>query len=1116
MHVENLSVGRKGFERGGSLPAVTRALAASLLIMVCMAGLGFAQNVNSGEIRGTVTDPSGAVIPGVAVTLLNTNTGVSTELVTNSAGLYDAVSILQGAYKITFVKEGFQKLTREGITLAVGAMSVDVQLTVGAAQQGVVVTGTVAALKTETAEQSLNITAETMAALPNVNQDWGNFVKLVPGATGAASAGQGSSGTSNPGVGMAINGTLPFYSSYLVDGASIRMPHSANNDSTITFENIAELQINKSAFSSQYGGGGDVFSVISKSGGNAWHGSAYDYFQNDALNARGFFDGQKGRQRYNNFGGAVSGPMIKNKMFFYFNGDWIQHPSSSTVTDSMPTADMRNGIFDVTAFGVIYDPTTGTPFPNNSIPSNRFDPVAKNVQSYYLTPNLPSITGTNNYRALVGTVSPQGRLFGRWDYSVSSKNRVAFSMAERGSHGNGGGTECPINCQNQTADGYAGQLSDVHVFSPTVVNEFRLGFARQGNWFVPAGLGLGYPAKLGWQFAKADMFPGINITGTGGNTSLNPADHATNAIYIQNSWDPSDVVNLIHGKHILHFGGEYLMLQNNSTRWGNINAGRLTFSGQFTNPPVGSGLSAGNVGYADFLLGQVQAWSALVQGEAGMRSKNPSFFFQDDIKVKPNFTLNLGLRWEGHGGFKEVHNLWGTFDPTLPNPKTNTPGAILFGNNAGRDSIFASVNNVFLPRAGFAWSPKSNWSVRGGFGIYTTLWSMDVDGSPIGFGTANSGSASANPGQPPVVLLSGSGANLPYIGATTNPAAYNGQGVGNIPYMPYHTPVGRVYQWTVSVQRQLGRDVVVEAAYVGSHGNGLEFQEDINQLPANKLGQGNSARPFPQYLDIGPSVPGGLTGRFDNYSNYRSMQLMFKKRFSYGLHAEFSYVWSQMKDQQDTSGWGSHYGNAVYQDAFNPAANYALSNFDVPQVFKGFFVYQIPIGKGHSVLNNGIGELILGGWQLSPTFIFQSGSPFTVIMNSNTGSGALGGNWFPNLVGNPSVSNPSINQWFNQLAYATPTTNTFGNDGRNTLRGPGLSTMDLSLAKTFKAPKWERAGLELRFDATNFLNHPCFSVPNSQLSSAALASGVANPAIGQITLTTVGGRYVQLGARFFF
>ena len=187
----------------------SRALLVAALSLF-MAGFGLAQNTNSGEVRGTVTDPSGALIPGVTVTLLNTNTGVSTELVTNSAGLYDAVSILQGTYRITFAKEGFQKLTREGIVLAVGAMSVDVQLVVGAAQTEVVVTGTVAALKTETAEQSHNMTAETMAALPNVNQDWGNFVKLVPGATGAASAGQGSSGTSNPGVGMAINGTLPF------------------------------------------------------------------------------------------------------------------------------------------------------------------------------------------------------------------------------------------------------------------------------------------------------------------------------------------------------------------------------------------------------------------------------------------------------------------------------------------------------------------------------------------------------------------------------------------------------------------------------------------------------------------------------------------------------------------------------------------------------------------------------------------------------------------------------------------------------------------------------------------------------------------------------------------
>lgn len=1092
-------------------PAVlsARGIGARTLLAVVlalgMAASALAQNANSGDIRGTVTDATGAVVPGVTVTLLNVDTGVMKELVTNSVGLYDAVSILLGQYKITFTKNGFGTVVREGIVLTVGAISVDVQLPVGATQQEVVVTGDAVQLKTETAEQASTIAATTMDALPNVNQDWQNIVKMIPGATGTPATGQGSGGTVNPGVSMAINGTLPYYSSYLADGASIRLPHSANIGGDQIFESIAEVQITTSTFSSQYGGGGDVFNLISKSGTNEWHGAAYDYIENDAFNARSYFDAQKPRQRYNNYGGAVGGPILKNRMFFFFNVDRIAHPSQSTTTTTMPTAAMLQGVFDPTAFGIISDPTTGNPFPNNSIPSARFDSMAAKIQSYYPAPNLSGIT--NNYRALISNVNPSMKEFGRWDWSVSSKNRATFSISEHGTHSISGGTICPINCQHSTGDGYDAQFSDVHMFGPATVNEFRWGFVRQGNWFTPGSEGLGYPAKIGWQYAAADVFPNIIITGTGGNRSLNPADSATSAIYIENSWNPTDMVTMIRGKHILHFGGEVLMEQDNSTPWGNLNAGTFTFTGQFTNS---------NVGYADFLLGDVQAWSALVQGEAGMRSKNPSLFVQDDIKVKPNLTLNIGLRWEGHGGFSEVHKLWGTFDPTLTNPVSNTLGAILFGANTGRNLIMASDYKLFLPRFGFAWSPKSQWAIRGGFGMYTTLWSMDVDGSPVGFGTASGGSTSANPGQAPVVLLSGTGAKLPYIHASTQPGAYNGQGGGNIPYMPYNTPVGKVYQWTASVQRELGNGMVAEAAYVGSRGTGLEFQADINQVPANKLGQGQSGRPYPQYVGIGPSVPGGLTGLFNNFSNYHALQLSFRKQFRRGFNAQFSYVWSKMLDEQDTSGWGSHYGNAVYQDAFNPAANYGLSNFNVPQAFKGFVVYQIPLGRGHAFLNNGVGDAVLGGWQASTEIVAQSGNPFTVVMDSNTGSGALDGSWYPNIVGNPSVSNQSINQWFNQLAFATPATNTFGSNGRNTLRGPDLVTADLSLAKTFKMPKWERAGLQIRMDATNFLNHPGFSLPNASLSAAALASRVPNPAIGQITSTTVSGRYMQLGARFFF
>jgi len=788
-------------------------------------------------------------------------------------------------------------------------------------------------------------------------------------------------------------------------------------------------------------------------------------------------------------------------MFFFFDIDKIVNPSSTTVTTTVPTAAMKQGYFDPAVFGIIQDPSTGAPFPGNQIPANRVDPVASAIQSYYPSPTIAGLT-TNNYRYLQVGNNPSIREFGRLDYNFSGKDRLTFSITERTSSGNSGNTNCPINCQSNVSDSYEAQLSEVHTFSPSIVNEFRFGYVRQGNWFTPSSLGLGYPQKIGLQYAKADIFPNIDITGIGGNNVLTPQ---TSAIYLQNAFNPSDVITMIRGRHILHFGAEVLIYQDNSTPWGNLSSASLTFNGQFTNS---------SVGYADFLLGSVQGWSALNQGEAGMRSKNPSTFVQDDIKVRPNLTLNIGLRWEVHGGFSEVNSHAGSFDPTILNPVTKTPGAIWFSPNNGRSQAIATVYDVFLPRIGVAWSPRKLWSVRGGFGEYASLWSMDVNGSPIGFGTANTGNISANPGQPPVVSLSGTGANLPFIRASTDPGAYNGQ--GGLPYEPYHTPVGRIYQWSVSVQRQLGFGAVVEAAYVGSHANGLQFQSDVNQVPANKLGGGQAARPYPQYLNIGPSVPGGLTGSYNNISNYDALQVRFQKRFSHGLSGEVNYTWSKMLDDQDTSGWGSHYGNAPYQDAYNPSANYALSNFDIPKALKGSVVYALPVGKGHQMFNNGIGDAILGGWQASTLFVVQSGNPFTVTMSSNTGSGALDGSWYPNVVGNPHIANQSISQWFNQLAYATPQTNTFGNSGRNTLRGPDLIEANFSLGKTFTVPRFERGGLQIRMDATNVFNHPSFGLPNASLSSAALASGVPNPSVGQITTVTVPGRVIQLSARFSF
>jgi len=1109
--------------------AVHVAFACFLLLSV--ARVGRAQNTNSSDIRGTVADASGAVLPGVTVSVKNNDTGVVREFVTNSDGLYDTNSILPGNYTISFSKEGFQKLVRGPIALEVGLVTINGDLKVGSSNQVVEVTSEAPLLKTENAELSTTLSTEQLTDLPSVDpvNGWTSLLKLLPGATSTpGGTNGGGNGDQNPGVDQAIAGTMPYFSSYLVDGGSIWLPHSANIDQGES-ETVAEVNVITSTASAQYGGGGNVFNLISKSGTNQFHGAAYDYFQNDDLNARDYFNrtGPKARQRYNYFGGAIGGPILKNKLFFYFNYQQLINPNSSINTISVPTNAMKAGCFDPVVFGTTLTLDAahgGTPLTTNpaqcgaynpadlAIPTADFDPVAVNIQKDYVTATNQNLV-QNNVSFLSNGNNRSKKVFGRLDYNMSAKNRINITVSMHDaphSESFSPGPSCPISCQLFAAEGYNAQFTDVYTINSSMVNEFRYSFVRQGNWFVPASLGKGYPAALGLQFSTVDEYPTVNISGTGGNNgTLNPG---TNAVFIENTFIPSDVLTMIRGRHILHFGGEVMFEQDNSTPWGNLNGATLGFTGQYTN---------GGVGYADFLLGDVQSWSTLSEPEHGMRAKNPSFFAQDDIKLRPNLTVNLGVRSETHGGMSDVKNNIGGFDPTLTNPVTNTLGSIWFGGlNGARTQSFQTKTKV-MPRLGIAWSPTNDWVVRGGVGQYASLWSMDTVGGPLGFGTATLGSTSANPGQAPVVQLSGTGAGLPLVvGPDRNPADYitpaTPQGNGLIPYTPYNLPIMSGWQWTAGVQRRLPAKMVVEGQYVGSHWSNLHFEADINQVPANALGGGQAARPYPQFSGIGPGAGGARTGLYTGKSNYEAAQVMLKKPFGYGLSADLAYTWSRLKDDMDTSGWGNQFGAVYYQDAYTPSANYAPSNFDRPNSFKGSVVYAIPVGRGHQYLNSALGDAALGGWQASTSFVAESGAPFTVVMNNATNSGALDGSWYPNLVGNPHVSNQSINQWFNQLAYAVPATNTFGNNKRNSLRGPKLTDVDFSLGKTWGLPGWEQGKLQIRMDAINVLNHPSFKNPSNNLNPTALTSGVPDPSVGQITSTTITGRIVQLSARFSF
>ena len=498
-------------------------------------------------------------------------------------------------------------------------------------------------------------------------------------------------------------------------------------------------------------------------------------------------------------------------------------------------------------------------------------------------------------------------------------------------------------------------------------------------------------------------------------------------------------------------------------------------------------------------------------------------FVQDDIKLRPNLTVNLGLRYQINHGWNEVTGNMATFDPKVTNPADGSLGAYWFGETHanGRTSLQANVYNTFLPRVGFAWAVRPNTTIRGAFGLYAYNWSLDTYGGGMGGSVEASGSVSDNTsGITPVVLLGGngdaitpvtggdSGTPLPYTAASQDPARFNGQGAN---YTQYHTPVPKIYQWNFSGERQILTNTMVQLAYVGSHGYDLNFPTDLNQVPAGQRAPNDSAnRPYPNFQGIAGSTNNAI-------SNYHSLQASVTKRMTSGFSLSFNYVWSHMLDDQDSSGWGSRGGPQDFQDATNPAANYSNSNFDVRHAFKGYVVYQLPFGKGKPFLNGSrLLDEAVGGWQIAGTVVLQTGNPFTVYGDQNTY--ALAGTHFPDW--NPGVSwrpaHQSISNWFNPAAFLKPADATFGNVRRNSLYGPGLKVFNMSAAKSFSLPWRESMNVEFRADAQNVFNHPSFGVPDNRNLGGAATVGQPYSGTSPISTVTEGGRNLQLALRVNF
>lgn len=1167
-------------------------------LILAVVAPAFSQSRNTGEIRGTVT-AAGAAVTGATVTLTNIDTGETKTLVTNEVGIYDTVSTPTGNYRISFTAQGFKKLVRGPIVLQVNVITEDASLEVGAVTETVNVEAEGAPLlETETAHLGSILESKTIGELPQIGagitgNDWANFNILLPGASSSPTApGSEGSGAYNAGDAVSINGNLPNYANYLQDGGVVQLPVSNNVDNTL-FEAVQEVQITTSSFSAEYGIGGAVFNQITKGGTNRFHGSAYEYWQNDMLNARPKFwvNGAPAKApylRYHEWGGSIGGPIFKNKLFFFFVRDKIFNNNSNPPTGgTTPTLAERGmgtahpGAYDFSAPGLpmLFDPAscnaancrisfaaenTGALAGVNAIPADRIDPVALKILSYYPLPNAGAPGDLkNNFSTILPTPNPNLRYFGRLDYDLSQEQHLSFSISQKDNPGVNkyGPFPCPINCFSGDIDGYNVQLTHTWQISPTLVNEFRMAYTKQGNWFVPDTKGFDAAGTLGLQYAKANIFPTINITGD----CCNGLAPGTNAIYIEHLYDPSDVLTLVRGRHILHFGVEVLMGDGNTTPWGNLDAGQFSFFGNYTANGAGTGAAL-----ADFLLGDVQSWKAKNQSTSYARLKSPQLFVQDDFKVRPNLTLNLGLRYVATSGFSEINNSLGGFDPFktlvctvdsqgapctvggVPGaaPLNGTLGSLWFAPQDNRTSLQKPVRNIFLPRIGFAWSLRNDTVVRGGFGMYSYNFSQDVYGNGIGFGGLGTSLGDttdplAGKGSSPLITLSASAAVanpvLNYVVGSPNAkqviAYLNVAHPTNQTFVPYNVKPGQINEWQMSVEHQFGHDYMASIAYVGSHASHLETGTDVNQItsPAGlaaagkdgSLIQGN--RPFPAW--------GNLSGfNYNGISNYNALQTTFNKHFSNGLLFSFNYVWSHFLDDQDSGGWGSRGGTQYWQIGNNPSANYGNSNFDIPNAFKGYASYELPFGKGKNYLNgNSVLDEVVGGWRLSGTFIAQSGNPFTVVninnhnkdytgCGENDGGTASGGdvangcNWFPNVIASTHVSNPNPNEWFNTAAFAdawTPPPSTapgtglpfaFGNERRNSLRGPRLSVLNLSIAKDFKFG--ERVRLQLRSDWVNALNHPSLGLPGQtfggnnfgEINNATQGNGVAvKPRSGQLS-----------------
>jgi len=1091
-----------------------------LLLLLLFATLASAQTA---QITGRVSDPSGAVVPAAQVTVTNTGSGDRRSAETNDQGYYTVLFLQPGTYQIQLRKDGFQSAQRTGISLQVDqAARLDFTLQVGNVTEAVEVSEAAPLIESETSSLGQIINNKSIVEMPLNGRNAWHLVQLT-----AATVFVGGIGDAGEIPVASMAGGRAFSQMLLVDGGGVQKSSidRAMAELAPMVDAVEEFKVITNNYAAEYGRtAGGVFTAVTKSGTNQFRGTAFEFLRNNAFDARNFFATRKAPLRYHQFGGTLGGPIRKDKTHFFVALENTRQSRGETGIFTLPTRENKAGNFTGLLDGQgralqLYDPFTTRanpadatrrlrdPIPNNVIPASILDPVAVKTAAFYPDPNAPgNIAGANNFNLNIFGRRTQYHATARADHTFTDRDRVFFryinqynftpqsnAFPEPAASGIGGAPTRNISNMAQTM-----MASYNRNFSPTLINEAKFAWVRQGRSIFHASVGGDWPAKLGLRGVDARSFPIFRPQGYALIGAPNSFREQRGSPY-----QFIDVITWSRGTHNVKAGFEY-RYNSSGDEFDRAPSGDFTFAQQGTGLQ-GNTLS-GN-GFASFLLGF--ATNAVVREAPVLRTTAGYFggFLQDDWKLTPRLTLNLGLRYDVEPSPRSPDNSFNSLDGNAVHPLARVPGVVRFaGVDGAPESLFDTDMNNISPRFGFAWRPFGNDQtvIRGGYGVFLG------NTNDIGFGNdARLGFStdlllvSPDQNQTPAFLLKNGFPPYPQPGPETRNATF---GLNtNITYYERNRATPYSQQFNFGIQRELG-GLLFEGQYIGNLGRKLTATAaSVNQVPERLLtgaGSIQSRRPFPQFTDVVLSAPNW------GASSYHAFSFRAEKRYRNGLQFLVNYTFSKFLDNVDHIASGDFGGTpgAGYQDFYNRRLDKALSPNDVTHLVHYNAIWDLPAGKGRRFWASGPLSQILGGWQLSALGTINSGPPYGVTTQQNTCECFSTGPQRADILRDPTLDGGarSAARWFDIAAFGQPGRFRFGTAARSVGRAPGVFSMDLGIMKNFAIGDKRR--LQFRGELFNALNHARFGIPGNALGS---------PNFGAINASG-DPRIVQFGLKLYF